>query len=185
MSGSDVSDIASLRGLLRSDRIFLRPFTVADISEDYLGWLKDPIVVRFSSQRFHVHSMKSCQAYLSTFSDSANHFLAICDLKTGLMLGTMTVYRSVIHGTADIGIMVGERKVWGQGIGVQAFCLVLSALEASRLIRKVTAGTLSVNRGMVRILEKANMKHEATRYAQELVDGMPVDVVYYSKFFHD
>jgi RimJ/RimL family protein N-acetyltransferase len=97
----------------------------------------------------------------------------------------MTIYRSVIHGTADIGIMVGERKVWGQGIGVKAFCLVLSALEASRLIRKVTAGTLSVNRGMVRILEKANMKHEATRYAQELVDGMPVDIVYYSKFFHD
>jgi RimJ/RimL family protein N-acetyltransferase len=91
----------------------------------------------------------------------------------------------VPHGTADIGIMVGERLVWGQGIGAEAFCLVLSALKASRVIRKVTAGTLAANKGMVRIMEKAGMQHEATRWAHELLDGAPADVVYYATFCHD
>lgn len=77
--------------------------------------------------------------------------------------GTLTVYCSAPHGTADIGIMIGERNVWGKGIGAEAFCLVLSALKASGAIRKVTAGTLAVNQGMVRIMEKAGMRHEATR----------------------
>jgi [ribosomal protein S5]-alanine N-acetyltransferase len=178
-------DIPALRGPLASGRLSVRPFTSADITATYLGWLNDPEVMRYSNQRFHTHTAKSCRDYLASFSGSANHFLAICDRGTGGMLGTMTVYRSVPHGTADIGILVGDRRIWGQGIGAEAFCTVMSALEDSGLIRKITAGTLSVNWGMVRIMVKAGMQHEATRYAQELVDGAPVDIVYYAKFCHN
>jgi ribosomal-protein-alanine N-acetyltransferase len=185
MSAVAIADIPALRGPLAGGLVSVRPFTAGDISPAYLGWFRDPEVVRFSNQRFRTHTSESCQAYLATFLGSANHFLAICERETEAMLGTMTVYRSVPHGTADIGIMVGERRVWGQGIGAEAFCLVQAVLQASGVIRKVTAGTLSVNRGMVRIMEKAGMQHEATRHAQELVDGAPVDVVYYAKFCHD
>jgi ribosomal-protein-alanine N-acetyltransferase len=185
MNTGQAHDIQALRGPLAGDRVLVRPFTGGDISEAYIGWLRDPEVVRFSSQRLHVHTLQSCQDYLASFTDSSNHFLAICDQKTGSMLGTLTVYCSVPHGTADIGIMIGERNVWGKGIGAEAFCLVLSALKASGAIRKVTAGTLAVNQGMVRIMEKAGMRHEATRRAQELLEGAPVDVVYYATFCHD
>lgn len=185
MTTGQALDLLALRGCLAGARVLLRPFTAGDISGTYLAWLRDPAVVRFSNQRFRVHTLESCQAYLASFTDSSNHFLAICDLKTGTMLGTLTVYCSVPHGTADIGIMIGERNVWGKGIGAEAFRLVLSALKASGAIRKVTAGTLAVNQGMVRIMEKAGMRHEATRRAQELLDGAPVDVVYYATFFHD
>lgn len=185
MNTGQAHDIQALRGLLAGDRVLIRSFTGGDISEAYLGWLRDPEVVRFSSQRLRIHTLESCQAYLASFTDSTNHFLAICDKKSSAMLGTLTVYRSVPHGTADIGIMVGERQVWGQGIGAEAFCLVLSALRTSGVIRKVTAGTLAANQGMVRIMEKAGMRHEATRRAQELLDGAPVDVVYYATFCHD
>lgn len=185
MSAEQVVDLEALSGHLTSDRLLLRPFTVGDISEAYLGWLRDPEVVRFSNQRFRVHTLESCQSYLASFTDSANRFLAICNRETGTMLGTLTVYRSVPHGTADIGIMVGERKVWGQGVGAEAFCLAVSALKVSGAIRKITAGTLAPNCGMVRIMEKAGMKHEATRQAQELLDGTPVDILYYGMFCHD
>ena len=185
MTTGQALDLLALRSCLAGARVLVRPFTAGDISGTYLAWLRDPAVVRFSNQRFRVHTLESCQAYLASFMDSTNHFMAICDQKSGAMLGTMTVYRSVPHGTADIGIMVGERQVWGQGIGAEAFCLVLSALRTSRAIRKVTAGTLAANKGMVRIMEKAGMQHEATRWAQELFDGAPADVVYYATFCHD
>lgn len=178
-------DIATLRASLLGERVLLRPFTKADISEAYVGWLNDPEVVCYSGQRFRVHTPDTCGAYLSSFEGSANHFLAICDRQTDVMLGTLTVYRSLPHGTADIGIMVGARQAWGQGIGGEAFCLVVTALKASGAIRKITAGTLAVNRGMVRIMEKAGMHHEATRRAQELLDGVPVDIVYHATFCHD
>lgn len=185
MSAMIASDIPAFRGTLTSGRVSVRQFTVEDISNNYLGWLLDPEVVRYSSQRFHAHTTESCQAYLASFAGSANHFLAICERETETLLGTITVYRNVNHGTADIGILMGDRRVWGCGIGSEAFGLVLSALQASGIIRKITAGTLSINLGMVRILEKAGMQHEATRYAQELIDDIPVNVVYYAKFCHD
>lgn len=185
MSTPQDLDIPALRAPLHGERVLLRPFTAADISETYVGWLKDPEVVRYSGQRFRVHTPETCRAYLASFEGSANHFLAICDRRSDVMLGTLTVYRGLPHGTADIGIMVGARQAWGQGIGGEAFCLVVAALKASGAIRKITAGTLAANRGMVRIMEKAGMQHEATRRAQELLDGVPVDVVYHATFCHD
>jgi ribosomal-protein-alanine N-acetyltransferase len=170
---------------LAGDRVLVKPFTAGDISDAYLGWLQDPEVVRYSSQRFRAHTLDTCRSYRASFDGSANHFLTIADKQSGSMLGTLTVYRDLGHGTADIGIMVGARQAWRQGIGAEAFGLVLSTLKASGGVRKITAGTLAVNRGMVRIMEKAGMQHEATRRAQELLDGEPVDVVYYATFCHD
>lgn len=185
MTPGQALDIPSLREALIGNRVMMRPFTAEDITESYLGWLRDAEVVRYSNQRFIEHTLETCCAYLASFVESANYFLAICDKSSGVILGTLTVYRSLIHGTADIGIMLGEREVWGQGVGSEAFCLVLSTLKASGVIRKVTAGTLSVNQGMVQIMEKAGMYCEAIRTGHVLLDGVPVDVVYYATFCND
>lgn len=184
MSDTDVTGIVALRGILEGHRVLLRPFGVSDITPTYLNWLQDPGVMRFSNQRFRTHTAETCQAYLNSFKCSPNYFLAICDRDTEVMLGTMTVYRNIHHGTADIGIMVGDRQVWGRGIGADAFGIVVTTLLDSREIRKVTAGTLAVNIGMICIMERVGMHLEATRHAQEMIEGVPVDIVYYAKFHH-
>lgn len=180
-----VSDVTVLREPLDIGSMSLRPFKIDDITADYLSWLNDPNVMRFSNQRFLFHTEQSCRDYLASFLESPNHFLALCDNETGVLFGTMTIYHNVFHGTADIGIMVGDSRLWGHGLGGIAFCTVMKALEDSRVIRKITAGAVALNLGMVRIMDKAGMHHEATRYAQELVEGVFVDVVYYAKFCHD
>ncbi|APC05337.1 hypothetical protein AOC10_01730 [Polynucleobacter asymbioticus] len=180
-----VPDLKVLRGPLDIDCILLRPFRAADITADYLSWLNDPNVMRFSNQRFLCHTEQTCLDYLTSFLESPNHFLALLHRGSGAMFGTITVYHNVFHGTADIGIMVGDSRLWGRGLGAIAFRAVMQVLEDSEVIRKITAGAASLNLGMVRIMEKAGMHHEATRYAQELVEGELVDIVYYAKFCHD
>ena len=167
---------------LHGRKVTLRPFQREDITPAYLCWLSDPNVVKYSNQRFHQHTVGTCQQYLATFQGSDNHFLAICDRGTQALAGTLTVYRNTHHGTADIGIMVGNPTIWRKGVGLDAFQTVVDALARSGEIRKITAGTLAVNVGMVRILRKSSFEWEATRNGQELVDGQPVDVVYYAKF---
>jgi len=163
-------------------KVILRPFRFEDITPVYLGWLHDPTVVKYSNQRFHQHTVMSCQQYLASFQGSDNHFLAICDADSLNMVGTLTVYRNVHHGTADIGVLVGDTAVWGRGVGFEAFQTVVDALTRSGMIRKITAGTLALNVGMIRIMQKTGMTWEASRKGQELVSGEPVDVVYYAKF---
>jgi len=171
------------KGLVGSKTRLLR-FNTDDISENYLGWMNDPIVLRYSNQRFKLHNATSSAAYLDSFKGTENLFISIKGLVEEESIGTLTVYVAIPHGTADIGIMIGDRRVWGKGYGLDAWKTVSDWLISTCLIRKVTGGTLSGNMGMKKIFERSGMHFEGMRRAQELVEGIPMDVLYYARF-HD
>jgi ribosomal-protein-alanine N-acetyltransferase len=168
--------------MLTTGRLRLRPFQPGDITAAYLSWLNDPEVTRFSNQRLRAHTAASSAAYLASFTGTRNSFLLITQRSDGQSIGTATVYRSLQHGTADIGLMVGDRQCWGQGYGREAWQAVLEALLQEPGIRKVTGGTARPNQAMVRIMEQSGMELEAVRARQELIDGQPVDLLYYARF---
>jgi len=167
---------------LNGERVHLRPFHREDITDEYVGWLNDPVVTRFSNQRFRRHDRESCLAYLASFAGSANFFLSMRRLVDDSAIGTMTVYQSSQHGTADVGIMVGDAGAWGKGYGQDAWNTVLTWLSGQPKIRKITAGTAGPNVGMQRVMERSGMVLEATRKAQEIIEGRPEDIVYYALF---
>ncbi|MEI6359612.1 MAG: GNAT family N-acetyltransferase [Synechococcus sp. ELA619] len=168
--------------MLLAPRLRLRPFQPGDITAAYLSWLNDPVVTRFSNQRFRTHTAESSAAYVASFAGTANSFLLITQCSDGRPIGTATVYRSPQHGTADIGLMVGDRQSWGQGYGREAWQAVLEALLQEPGIRKLTGGTARPNQAMVRIMEQSGMELEAVRARQELIEGQPVDLLYYARF---
>ncbi len=168
--------------ILSGERVTLRTFDESCITDRYIGWLNDPAVVRYSNQRFTTHTKESSRKYLASFAGTDNLFLAILMRDTQEMIGTINVYVSQRDGTADIGIMLGDRKCWGQGLGAEAWATLMDALLRERNIRKVTAGTLRPNLAMVRIAEKTGMHQEAVRAKQVVFEGDPVDVLYFAKF---
>lgn len=169
---------------LSGARVILRAFQKSNITSDYIGWLNNPKVVRYSNQRFHQHTHESSRQYLATFTDSSNHLFAIYDRVTEVVVGTLTIYQNLHHRTADIGIMIGNPASWGYGIGLDTFRTVTQALERSGQVRKITAGTIAENKAMVRIMERTGFELEAVRRGQELLEGQPVDILYYARFCH-
>lgn len=157
-------------------------FTKENITDTYLGWLNDPVVVRYSSQRFHRHTLETSLSYLQSFDSTANLFLAVSLKGDEKYVGTMSVYISSVHETADIGIMIGDKTCWGSGVGGDAWSTVLSFLLDSVRMRKVTGGTLECNKGMVKIMLNSGMKPDGVRVAQELVDRQAQDVLHFAKF---
>ena len=162
-------------------RLHLSRFTQGHVNASYIGWLNDPNVVKYSNQRFISHTSETCLHYQS-FAGTNNRFYAIEELATAQMLGTLTVYANLHHQTADIGILIGAKQHWGRGLGQEAFELAMRALASTGQIRKITAGTMASNVGMVKIMERSGMHLEATRKAQEIFDGHPMDVLYFAKF---
>lgn len=169
-------------GVLKGRKVLLRPFTRADITETYIGWLNDSDVVRFSNQRFLNHDRESSLRYLSTFKGTCNLFVSVHCLSDDCPVGTMTAYVSPHHGTVDVGILIGDKSVWGMGYGQDAWNTLTNWLLERDDIRKLTAGTLAGNHGMIKLMERAGMHHEATRSAQEIVGGQAMDILYYAKF---
>lgn len=177
-----VQDLIGLDGSIYGKDVVLRPFNKEDITERYVAWLNDPEVVRYSNQRFHLHSIDSCRDYYAGFAETSNLFLKIVRRIDGVMVGTMTAYLSAEHRTADMGIMVGDRSSWGMGIGQDAWDSLLKALFAQGRLRKITGGTMRCNQAMVRIMERSGMTLECVRPQQELLDGKPQDLVFYGTF---
>lgn len=157
----------------------IKTFQMDDIGVDYLRWLNDKSAMRFSNQRFQTHTRSSCEQYLATFRNTSNQFLAIHDRQENLV-GTMTMYFQDMHGTVDLGIMIGPEHA-GQGIGTRAWLTVVTFLEEDKNIRKITAGCTSSNTSMIRLAEKSGMTLEGRRVQQEIHDEVAVDILLFGK----
>lgn len=167
--------------LIKGKFVTLSRFHKNDISKKYLSWLNDKEVVRFSNQRFIAHTLISSKKYLKSFSGSKNLFLSIKLNETNQMIGTMTAYFS-FHNTVDVGIMIGEKSLWGRGYGKDAWNALLFWLEKELNVRKITAGTLASNRGMLKLMKQSGMSLEATKKDHEMLNNQPEDVLYFCKF---
>ena len=174
--------MANKEFVLKGEKVFLKPFTASDITADYISWLNDSEVVRFSNQRFLKHDQESSSRYLASFEGTDNLFISIRCLSDDRPVGTMTAYVSRRHGTVDVGILIGDKAVWGTGYGQDAWNTLTNWLLQRDDIRKLTAGTLACNHGMIKLMERSGMHQEATRKQQEIVDGQAVDILYYAKF---
>ncbi len=168
--------------MLFSDRLRLEPFAEKHLTETYVSWLNDPEVTRFSEQRFRIHTLQSCREYASAVAASADELWAIVIDADARHIGNIVAHIDMNHRVTDIGIMVGERPVWGQGFGYEAWDRVVSHLLQERAMRKVTAGTLACNKAMLSIMQRSGMVEEGRRIRQQIVDGKEVDVIYFGRF---
>ena len=156
-------------------------FDESRITPSYISWLNDKETMKFSNQRFLTHDMNTCKGYLASFNNSENLFLAVLNGQ-GEFIGTMTTYLNIHHSTADIGILIGDRRTWGKGLGLDSWITLMDWLIDSCQIRKITAGTMETNTGMKTIFQKSGMEFDGVRRKQELMDGNAVDLIYYRKF---
>lgn len=168
--------------LLHGRKVVITDFIGSDITEEYIKWLNDPAVVRYSNQRFIKHTHDTCSDYLSSFKGSENLFMSIRTLENNHLIGTATAYMNKQHRTVDVGIMIGNKSDWGMGYGQDAWNTITDWLLRQDEVRKLTAGTLACNHSMIKLLERSGMHHEATREKQEIIDFTEVDILYYAKF---
>ena len=171
--------------VLRTPRLSIEPFSDVRLSERYVSWLNDPEVVRFSENRHRRHTIASCREYAASFNGTPNYFWAIVarDPEVG-HIGNMNAYVSAEHALADVGIVLGERSIWGRGYGIEAWLAVCDFLLRTQALRKVSAGALSTNRAMLSIMRRTEMQLDGVRVAHYLVEGNAGDLVHMA-LFHD
>jgi RimJ/RimL family protein N-acetyltransferase len=157
--------------------IRLVPFTAVHVSKDYLSWLNDRRLMRYSRQRLRSHSEESSREYLDSFTGTPNFFWAVERVSDGVHIGSMTTYVDDHQRTADLGILIGHAEAGGKGYGAQAWGLALSHVFSVLNLRKATAGAVAPNEAMLRICRKWDMRLEGTRRRQEMLDDGPTDVL--------
>ena len=167
---------------IKTDRLEIDFFQKDDITPQYISWLNDPEVTQFSNQRFTMHSEASSKKYFREISSGDSWFLKLIEADSNRTIGTMTVHPNFFHNVCDLGILIGEKKVYGRGLGTEAWISVLNLVEAAGIFRKITAGANQLNLGMEKICSKSGMIPDGERPRQELVGGVETNIKYYAKY---
>ena len=168
---------------IQTERLRLRRFNEEHLSDEYVGWLNDGQLMRFSEQRHKTHTRETCRTYLESFVDTPHCFWAIEERKADFRhIGNINAHVDENNGVADIGILIGHGPARGRGFGQEAWAGVVSYLFDKRKVRKVTAGMLTGNAAMVRLAEEAGMIPDGVRRRHYLVDGKEMDIIYMALF---
>ncbi len=166
-------------------RTALRPLTLDDVGEHYLAWMRDGEVLRYLEARFAIHTLESLRAYVREMSARDDvALLAIVALEGGRHIGNLKIGPiSAQHGTADVGLIVGERTAWGAGHGTEAIRLATEFAFRELPVRKLTAGCYAANLGSAIAFRRAGWEADGTRRAHFVSDeGAVQDALHFAAF---
>jgi [ribosomal protein S5]-alanine N-acetyltransferase len=151
----------------------------------YVGWLNDRNVTRFLESRFLAHTEQSTREFVRLCLDHPRTlFLGIRSRAHGdrhvgnIKLAPIEPH----HGLGEVGILIGERSVWGQGIGSGAIAALANIARNQLNLRKLTAGCYATNLGSRRAFVRAGFEVEGERRAHVLLDGQPEDLILMAKW---
>jgi ribosomal-protein-alanine N-acetyltransferase len=174
-----------VKPLIETVRLRIIPFSESFLTLKYVGWLNDPEVIRYSEQRHYAHTLDTCRKYLESYAGTSNFFWAITEKNPDLgHIGNINAYVDTHNRIADVGIMIGEKRAWKRGYGVEAWIAVCSFLFDIERMRKITAGTISANQAMIGLMNSCGMVDDGKRVKHYLFEEEEVDIVHMA-FFRD
>lgn len=169
------------KSLLITKTLALVPIHTNDpiLIREIVGWLNDPTIVRYSEQRHRRHTPESQWEYIQSFKGR--------DVYWGIYLngtnpvGTISYRIDPNNNIAEVGILIGSKPHWSKGIGTEAWQRVTDYLLWLG-IRKVEAGCMAVNTGMMAICQKTGMVEEGRKNDHFIFEGKTCDLINWGKF---
>ncbi len=159
---------------IETPRLNLRSLDEDDATEGYLGWLRDPAVLRFLEVRFAgEQSLQSLRDFIVSANANPDELLlGICLRDSGSHIGNIKLGPIVRqHRRAEIGFLIGDRREWGKGYASEAIDSLTRFAFRTLALAKVTSGCYGMNIGSAKALEKAGYLREACLASHWLCDG--------------
>jgi len=166
---------------LSTQHLVLRPLTKP--SQRQLDWLRDPDVMQFSEQRHRSHTLNTQVRFIESLP-IGSHLWAIRILDDDRHIGNVCARANLPNKICDLGILLGERTLWGKGFATEAFKAATEWLldPAGGNFRKVEAGCMATNIAMRRVLVKSDYSPEGERLNHFLYQGQPVGCLHFGRF---
>ena len=140
----------------KEENYFLRKFKKNDIQKEYISWFKNEKLFKFSRHKKNSYSEKELTTFYKKHDSKNSYFLAVVGNKNKILVGTITIYLKL--KTANIGILIGNKKFHGKRIGHFAMKKLVNYLLNKTKIKVIHIGTDNKNIPMIKICKFLNMK---------------------------
>jgi ribosomal-protein-alanine N-acetyltransferase len=164
-------------------RIFLRALDESDVSDAYLGWMRDPQVTQYLESRDHIQSLDTLRGFVRNMNASNRDYLfGIFLAQSAEHIGNIKI-GSVRepHRSADLGLIVGRRSAWGMGYGTEAIALATRYAFEQLGLNKLWAGMYGENLGSYNAFIKAGYREVGRFKRHVLFNGRYIDSILVEK----
>lgn len=162
----------------------LLPFAPRHMQDPaYLSWLRDADVIGTLNLPRHIEKpidlpeiAEYCERMMSSDNDL---FLAIHLRQDDAFIGTIKAGHIDWYAeTADVGVMIGRKDLWGRGLAQDAIATLCRHLFSSIGLRRLTAGSMANNPAMIHVFEKLGFLREGVFRQQDRAGDAYVDHVH-------
>lgn len=157
----------------------VRPLAAADLDGPYPQWFEDQEVCRYNSHGKFFKSREYFAAYVAALDGEDRIVWAICHAQDG-HIGNISLQQiSLVNRTAELAIVLGDKRHWGHGVGLLAGRALLRHGFDKLNLERIYCGTAATNEGMKRLALALGMKLEGMRRSHIFLEGARVDVAEY------
>jgi ribosomal-protein-alanine N-acetyltransferase len=177
----NITDLSKMTG----NAVRVVPFSELHLTDPkYLHWLNDMQVMRLIGREEYLKpvNLDMARGYVEElWSNKYTYFFAVYSIKFDIFVGTAKINYlndiGVNTGTADVGIMIGDRTVWGSGIATDTLLTVSRYAFDTLGVRKLTAGAVSENIAVIKAFKKIGYVEEARLRKKIKIMGQYMDHV--------
>ncbi len=148
---------------LSGKRIYLRPLSDKEFTYEYLSWLNDPEVNRYSQRRRKPTNCSQMTQYIKYYCDHPQEgvILAVIVRKDEMHIGNVALVNiEEVNRCAEISVLIGRKEYWGKEYAAEAIYHITKHAFMNMNLNKVYAG--SINPAFIRCVEKLGWKKEGT-----------------------
>lgn len=164
---------------VRGTKVGLGPYLREHI-ETLVGYQQDPEVSVYADGTFDLPYLeRSIEFYEKILKESDRVNFTIYELENLAVIGDVGLREiNHRHGTATLGIGIGNKNYWGKGYGTEAVKLAVDYAFRFLNLYNVYLDTNSYNERAVRAYQKAGFKEIGRRRGATVVNGRRYDLIF-------
>jgi len=164
--------------ILKGGKVILKPIRVSE-AENFLRWFKDSLVNRFISQEGKDLNLRKEIRLIKDIRKNKNQIVWSIYTKDGVHIGSTGLHHIDLkrNKKATWGIVIGEKKYWGQGYGTDALKTILKFSFEKLKLNRVELSVFPGNTAGFKCYTKCGFKQEGIKRKSILKRGKYLDEV--------
>ena len=164
-----------------SEKISLKILTPDKVTDEYVAWLNDHEIIRYTDLRFGTQNFDSVKKYVT------DKYKSIHDLLFGIYyedkhIGNIRLGANDLRNNLSfVGYFIGDKSYWGKGIGKEIL-MKLTAYAFEELgLYKIEAEVMSPNIASQKVLMNSGFNLEGIRKNHEIMEEKRYDLLVFTK----
>ena len=170
-----------------SEKIFLRELHEVDLEGNWYRWFNDAEITVFQNKGIFPNTKEKQKQYFDSLAVSTSDVvLEIVEKSSNRHIGNVGLHRiDWVHRSAELGIVLGDKTVWGKKYGKEAWHLITEYGFKSLNLHRIFATIMEGNIASCKSAEAAGFKNEGHITDAFFKNGKYLNMFYYNKINTD